>query len=85
MNSNLYLKKHDIEKAITEASRYFSVISVTYHVSFEKHLAQLGKWIKTPVAQKLIVDSGEFENTTGNIHFINHRNLHQYLSFQEML
>lgn len=59
--------------------------SMTYHVSFEKHLAQLEKWIKTPVAQKLIVYSGEFENTTGNIRFINHRNLHRYLSVPDML
>ena len=59
--------------------------SMTYHVSFEKHLVQLEKWIKTPVAQKLIVYSGEFENTTGNIRFINHRNLHRYLSVPDML
>lgn len=53
--------------------------SMTYHSSFEQHILRLSEWIKTPVAQKLIVYTGDFENITGGIKLINYRNLHKHL------
>ena len=53
--------------------------SMTYHSSFERHLSQLSEWIKTSVAQKAIVYTGDFENTSGEIHLINYRHLHHFL------
>jgi len=53
--------------------------SMTYHTSFERHLAQLSEWISTPVVQKTIVYTGDFENTSGDIHLINYRHLHHFL------
>ena len=53
--------------------------SMTYHQSFEKHISQLPNWIKTPVANRVIVYAGEFENNVGNIKLINYRHLHKYL------
>ena len=49
--------------------------SMTYNSSFEKTLALIESWIKTPVRKKAIVYSGDFENTTGNINLINYRHI----------
>ena len=53
--------------------------SMTYHPSFEKHISKLSEWIKTPVSKKLIVYSGDFENTAGDINLINYRHLQEHL------
>ena len=49
--------------------------SMTYNPSFEKTLALIESWIKTPVRKKAVVYSGDFENTTGNINLINYRHI----------
>ena len=49
--------------------------SMTYNSSFEKTLALIESWIKTPVRKKAVVYSGDFENTTGNINLINYRHI----------
>lgn len=41
--------------------------SMTYNKSFEKSLSQIDKWIQTPVVRKVVVYTGEFENTAGDI------------------
>lgn len=53
--------------------------SMTYHPSFEKHISKLSEWIKTPVTKKIIVYAGDFENTAGDIKFINYRHLQEQL------
>ena len=53
--------------------------SMTYHTSFENSISKLSEWIKTPITNKMIVYSGEFENMTGNIKVLNYRHLHAYL------
>ena len=53
--------------------------SMTYHPSFEKHISKLSEWIKTPVSKRLIVYSGDFENTAGDINLINYRHLQEHL------
>ena len=41
----------------------------------EKSLKQIGSWIGTPVIKKIVVYTGEFENTAGDIKIVNYRNL----------
>jgi len=53
--------------------------SMTYHTSFEDSISKLSDWIKTPVTNKIIVYTGDFENTTGNIKILNYRHLQAYL------
>ena len=53
--------------------------SMTYHTSFNRHLSHLQEWTTTPIARKIIVYTGDFENTSGDISLINYRHLHQYL------
>ena len=53
--------------------------SMTYSSSFEKALTQIEGWIKTPISKKAIVDSGDFENTSGNINLINYRHISSIL------
>ena len=53
--------------------------SMTYHTSFEDSLSKLSAWIKTPVRNKYIVYTGDFENTAGDIKVINYRHLLEYL------
>ena len=50
--------------------------SMTYHTSFENTISKLSEWIKTPITNKMIVYSGDFENTTSNIKVLNYRHLH---------
>ena len=53
--------------------------SMTYHTSFEDSLSKLSSWIKTLVKNKLIVYTGDFENTASEIKLINYRHLMNYL------
>ena len=49
--------------------------SMTYTKDFEKTLRKLPEWIKTPVARKVVVYDGDFENNAGEVEVINYRNL----------
>lgn len=49
--------------------------SMTYHSSFADSITKLSDWIKTPVARKMIVYTGDFENTTSDVKLINYKNL----------
>lgn len=51
--------------------------SMTYHTSFNRHIARLQEWVNIPVTRKMIVYTGDFENTVGDIQLINYRHLHQ--------
>lgn len=53
--------------------------SMTFHVSFNRHISRLSEWIKTPVSQKLVVYTGDFENTMGDIKLINYSHLQRFL------
>ena len=53
--------------------------SMTYHHSFEQHISRLSQWIKTPIAQKMVVYAGEFENTMSDIKLVNYRHFSQFL------
>jgi len=53
--------------------------SMTYHQSFADTVTKLPEWIKTPVTNRMIVYTGDFENTSGDIRLINYRHLHQHL------
>ena len=53
--------------------------SMTYNKSFEKSLSQIDKWIQTPVVRKVVVYTGDFENTAGDIKVVNYRNLGEML------
>lgn len=49
--------------------------SMTYTKNFEKTLRKLPEWIKTPVARKVVVYDGDFENNAGEVEVVNYRNL----------
>ena len=53
--------------------------SMTYHTSFEADISHLSDWIKTPVVNKMIVYTGDFENTTSDIKILNYRHLQHHL------
>ena len=53
--------------------------SMTYHTSFNRHIARLQDWIDIPITRRLIVYAGDFENTAGDIQLINYRHLQQHL------
>ena len=53
--------------------------SMTYNTSFEKTLKQIGSWINTPITQKAVVYTGDFENTAGHVKIINFKHLHEIL------
>ena len=49
--------------------------SMTYTKDFEKTLRKLPEWIKTPVARKVVVYDGDFENNAGEVEIVNYRNV----------
>ena len=49
--------------------------SMTYTKDFEKTIRKLPEWIKTPVARKVVVYDGDFENNAGEVEVVNYRNL----------
>ncbi len=51
--------------------------SMTYHTSFENSLSKLSEWIKTPITNKMVVYTGDFENTASDIKILNYRHLHR--------
>lgn len=53
--------------------------AMTYSSNFEKTLKQIDTWINVPIAHKVVVYTGDFENTAGEIKIINHKNLYQML------
>lgn len=53
--------------------------SMTYNKSFEKSLKKIGDWIKTPIDKKVIVYTGDYENTESDISIINYRKLESVL------
>lgn len=53
--------------------------SMTYHTSFENTISKLPDWINTPVKNKIVIYTGEFENTAGDIKIINYRHLQKFL------
>ena len=53
--------------------------AMTYHSSFETTLAKLPEWINTPVVKRMVIYTGDLENTTGAINFLNYKHLHSYL------
>ena len=48
--------------------------SMTYHSSFADSITKLSDWIKTPVVKKIIVYTGDFENTASDVKLINYKN-----------
>ena len=48
---------------------------MTYTKDFEKTLRKLPEWIKTPVARRVVVYDGDFENNAGEVEIVNYRNL----------
>ncbi|MBQ0047830.1 MAG: ATP-binding protein [Prevotellaceae bacterium] len=53
--------------------------AMTYSSNFEKTLKQIDTWINVPIANKVVVYTGDFENTAGEIKIINQKNLYQML------
>lgn len=49
--------------------------SSTYTAEFEKSLKKIQDYVKTPVARKIVVYAGDFENTAGDIKVVNYKNL----------
>ena len=49
--------------------------AMTYHTSFADSISKLPSWIKTPVIKKMIVYTGDFENTSGDVKLINYKHL----------
>lgn len=53
--------------------------SMTYHTSFENTISKISEWIKTPVVNKMIVYTGDFENTSGGVKLLNYKHLQEHL------
>lgn len=85
-DNNLYFyrdsSQNEIDLLIKDGSDITAVeikSSMTYHPEFEKTLRKLGTWINTPVKNKAIIYTGNYENSIGEIKLLNYRNMYQAL------
>ena len=53
--------------------------SMTYHSSFADSITKLSEWIKTPIKNKIVVYTGDFENTSSDIKLLNYKHLQAFL------
>ena len=49
--------------------------AMTYNSSFEKSLKQIPTWINTPITNRAVIYSGDFENTSSDIKLLNYNHL----------
>lgn len=49
--------------------------AMTYNSSFEKSLKQIPNWINTPITNRAVIYSGDFENTRSDIKLLNYNHL----------
>lgn len=49
--------------------------AMTYNSSFEKSLKQIPNWINTPITNRTVIYSGDFENTNSDIKLLNYNHL----------
>lgn len=49
--------------------------AMTYNSSFEKSLKQIPNWINTPITNRAVIYSGDFENTSSDIKLLNYNHL----------
>lgn len=49
--------------------------AMTYNSSFEKSLKQIPSWINTPITNRAVIYSGDFENTSSDIKLLNYNHL----------
>ncbi|MBR6775092.1 MAG: ATP-binding protein [Bacteroidales bacterium] len=49
--------------------------AMTYNSSFEKSLKQIPNWINTPITNRAVIYSGDFENTNSDIKLLNYNHL----------
>ncbi len=49
--------------------------AMTYNSSFEKSLKQIPNWINTPITNRAVIYSGDFENTSSDIKLLNYSHL----------
>ena len=51
--------------------------SMTYQTDFVKSLTRLHEWTSTPIVQRAVVYSGDFENTAGEIKLLHYSNINK--------
>ncbi|MBQ7997186.1 MAG: ATP-binding protein [Paludibacteraceae bacterium] len=51
--------------------------AMTYQASFDSCIKKLPQWTSTPIARRVVVYSGDFENTAGDIWVLNYMHLSQ--------
>lgn len=49
--------------------------AMTYNSSFEKSMKQIPSWINTPITNRAVIYSGDFENTSSDIKLLNYNHL----------
>ena len=70
---------HGLCESLPGRAGVYELLPMTYHTSFEGDISQLSDWIKTPVVNKIIVYTGDFENTASDIKILNYRHLQAHL------
>lgn len=56
--------------------------AMTYTKNFEKTLKQIDQWVSQTIAQKIVVYTGDFENTAGDIKIVNYKQLYNLFEIQ---
>lgn len=71
-------KQNEVDILLKQEGEFTAIevkSAMTYSTSFEKTLKQIDQWMTVPVRQKLVVYTGDFENSQADIKIVNFKNL----------
>ena len=70
--------QNEVDILVKEEGQLYAIevkSAMTYLPSFDDTLRKLPEWIKTPIARRVIVYTGDFENVTRDIGLLNYKHL----------
>lgn len=72
--------RNEVDILVKEGGELYAIevkSAMTYQSSFDSGLQKLPHWTSTPIARRVVVYTGDFENTAGEIWVLNYKNLSQ--------
>ncbi|MBR2168745.1 MAG: ATP-binding protein [Paludibacteraceae bacterium] len=70
--------QNEIDILVKEEGKIIAIevkSAMTYQPDFDKNLRKLSEWTSTPIKQRAVVYTGDFENTVGDVWILNYNHL----------
>lgn len=72
--------QNEVDILVKEKGQLYAIevkSAMTYQPSFDNCIKKLPHWTSTPIARRVVVYTGDFENTVGDIWVLNYKHLSQ--------